>query len=386
MQSRSGLLFTNRLSVFGLLCASGLVAQDSLLDSRNAVKINIPQDAPVNFVSLTMGPSRATARGAALLLDLHMSLDLRNASPNRVRGVVLRVFAQEAAAGGKASVAVPSLNIGPNDTFPVRIDLQLMRPTQVAAGPLVEVDLDGVLFQDFSFYGPDRLNSHRLLTVWETEAQRDRQHFKRVLAQSGAEGLRQEILSSLARQADQPQLDVRVIRRRTVSAAALAPDRMAQFAFVRFPDAPVEPLEGWAEISGGEARAPRIQVQNRSDQTVKYVEMAWLVTDPRGRQYMAASLPASDADLYLPPGKMAQLVQDTELRFSRRGEPVTIEKMTGFVSQVQFASGKVWVPNRQNLENAALLGVLAPSAEEQRLSALYLKRGLTALTEELKRF
>ena len=60
--------------------------------------------------------------------------------------------------------------------------------------------------------------------------------------------------------------------------------------------------------------------------------------------------------------------------------------MTGFVSQVQFASGKVWVPNRQNLENAALLGVLAPSAEEQRLSALYLKRGLPALTEELKRF
>ena len=31
-----------------------------------------------------------------------------------------------------------------------------MRPAQAAAGPLVEVNLDGVLFQDLSFYGPDR--------------------------------------------------------------------------------------------------------------------------------------------------------------------------------------------------------------------------------------
>ena len=240
----------NRLAVVGLLGAASLLAQDNPLDSRNAVKINFPQDSPVNFVLATMGESRATARGAALLLDLHMSLELRNSSPNRIHGVALRVVAQEVAAGGKASVAIPSLNIGPGDAFPVRIDLQLMRPTQVAGGPLVQVDLDGVLFQDLTFFGPDRLNSRRLLTVWALEAQRDREHFKRVLAQSGPDGLRQEMLASLTRQADQPQLDVRVIRRRTVSTAALAPERTAQFAFVKFPDSPVEPLEGWAEISG----------------------------------------------------------------------------------------------------------------------------------------
>jgi hypothetical protein len=380
--------FQLRRLALSFLSASALLAQNSPLDSRDAVKVNIPSDSPVNFVSMTMGESHATARGAALLLDLHMTLELRNASPSRIHGVVLRVVSQEVAAGGKASVAVPSLNIRPGDAFPVRIDLQLIRPTQVAAtGPIVQVDLDGVLFQDFSFYGQDKLNSKRLLTVWETEAQRDREYFKRVLAKSGSDGLQKEVLASLTRQADQPQLDVRVIRRRAVSAAAVpAPERTAEFAFVKFKNAPVEPLDGSAEISGGEARAPRIQVQNRSAQTVKYVEMAWLVSDSRGQQYMAASLPASDSELYLPPGKTARLVQDTELRFTRRNQPVTIDKMTGFISQVEFADGKVWVPNRQNLENAALLNIVAPSAEEQRLTDLYRRKGLTALIEDLKKF
>ncbi len=384
MRSRSRF----RLAVLGLLSAAGVLAQDAPLDSRNAVKVNLPADAPVNFVSMTMGESRATARGAALLLDLHMTLELRNTSSNRIHGVVLRVVSQEIAAGGKASVAVPSLNIKPGDAFPVRIDLQLIRPNQAApaGGPLVTVDLDGVLFQDFSFYGRNLLNSQRMLTVWETEAQRDREHFKRILAQSGTKGLRDAVLASLARQAEQPQLDVRVIRRRAVSAAAVAPEHTAQFAFVKFPDSPVEPVDGSAEISGGEARAPRVQVQNRSSQTVRYVEMAWMVSDPSGRQYMAASLPASDAELYLPPGKTARLLQDTELRFSRGGVPLTIQKMTGFVSQVEFADGKVWVPNRQNLESAALLNIVAPSAEEQRLTDLYRRKGLDALIEELKKF
>ena len=89
--------------------------------------------------------------------------------------------------GGKGSVSIPSLNMGPGESFPVRIDMQLMRPTQVAGGPLVEVNLDGVLFEDLSFSGPDRLNSCRTMTAWEMEAQRDREHFKRVLAQGGPE-------------------------------------------------------------------------------------------------------------------------------------------------------------------------------------------------------
>jgi hypothetical protein len=381
--SRSSL---RRVSLLGLIGALCLLAQEVPLDSPNAVKFNLKADAPVALLSASMGESRATPRGAALVLDLHMALSLRNTTASRIRGVVLRVVSQEVAVGGKASVSVPSLNVGPGEAFPIRIDLQLMRPTQVAGGPLVEVDLDGVLFQDFSFYGPDRLNSQRALTAWEMEAQRDREHFKRVLAQNGPEGLRQEMLSSLARQAERPQLDVRLVRRRAVSGVAVSSEHTAQFAFLKFLDSPVEPLEGWAELAGNEAHAPRIEVRNNSGKTVKYVELAWLVSDQKGQQYVAASLPASQPGLYLPPGKTARVLQDSELHFTRNGEPVNIRQMAGFVSQVEFSDGKVWVPNRQSLESAALLHVLAPSAEEQRLSDLYRKKGLQALQDELKKF
>lgn len=378
----------NRFGRIAVCAASAtlLLAQDTPLDSQSAVKINVPDNSPVSLVSLSMGESRAMARGAALVLDLHMALTLRNGTGNRIHGVALRVVSQEVTVGGKASVSVPSLNVGPGDAFPVRIDLQLMRPNQIRTGPLVQVDLDGVLFQDLSFYGPDLLNSKRSMTAWEMEAQRDREHFKRVLAQFGAQGLQQEMLGSLARQDQRPTLDVRLVRRHTVSGAAMAPEHTAQFAFLKFPDAPVEPVDGWADLSGNEAHSPRIQVRNLSSKTVRYVELAWLVSDQRGQQYVAASLPASDPDLYLPPGRTARVLQDTELHFSRNGEPVNVRKMTGFVSQVEFADGKMWVPNRQNLENAALLTVLAPSPEEQRLSDLYRKKGLQALVEELKKF
>ena len=46
------------------------------------------------------------------------------------------------------------------------------------------------------------------------------------------------------------------------------PERMAQFAFLKFPDSPVDPLGGWVEISGNEARAPNIEVLNRSGRAV----------------------------------------------------------------------------------------------------------------------
>ena len=377
---------STRLAAIGILGAAALLGQETALDPHSSIKINLPADSPVSLLSANLGESRATARGAAMVLDLHMGLTLRNASGNRVRGVTLRVVTQEVTLGGKASVAVPSLNVGPGEAFPIRIDLQLMRPTQAANGPLVQVDLDGVLFQDLTFYGPNRLNSRRSLTAWELEAQRDRQYFKSVLAAAGPQGLQREILESLSRQAERPRLDVRVSRGRAVSAAAVAPERTAQFAFLKFPDSPVDPVEGWAQLSGSEASAPRIEVRNKGAKPVRYVELGWIVEDQQGRQFLAASLPASDPELNLLPGHTGRVLQDTALRFSRNGEPVAVKSMAGFVSQVEFADGKVWVPNRQNLQNAMLLKVLAPSAEEQRLSDLYRKKGINALVEELKKF
>lgn len=380
------------LAIIACVISGALCAQETPLDPHRSIKINLPSDSPLSLLTADMGESRASARGGAIVLDLHLAIRLRNSSYRRVRGVTFLVLAQEVTPGGKASVTVPSLDVRPGDAFPMRIDLRLLRPLQASAGPLVEVSLDGVLFHDLSFYGPNRLNSRRSMTVWETEAQRDRTHFRSVLAALGPEGLRREMLDSLARQASRPRLDVQVARNgRSVSSAASSvnsgPEHLAEFAFLKFPDAPVQPVDGWAEIAGNEARAPRIHVVNRSSRPVRYVEIGWIVRDRQGREFLAASVPASDRDMLLPPGRTGRVLQDTALRFSQpAGEPLIIDGMTGFVSQVEYDNGTVWIPNRASLQNALLLRLLAPSPEEQRLTDLYRKKGLPALIEELKTF
>jgi hypothetical protein len=164
------------------------------------------------------------------------------------------------------------------------------------------------------------------------------------------------------------------------------PEHTEEFAFLKFPDSPVEPVKGSAVISGNEARAPRVEVLNRSTKPVKYVEMGWIVSDATGRQYMAGSLPSADKDVMLAPSKRGELLQETTLSFSAKGKPVTVQRMMGFVSQVEFADGKVWVPNRENLDNTVLLKVLPPSPEEQRLTDIYRKQGPDALIAELNKF
>jgi hypothetical protein len=375
------------LVLVAFLSAASLLAQEIPLPS-GSIKINLPEGSPLLIAGAVTDQSRATARGAAMVIDLDLLLQLRNVSGRQIHGVTLRVVAQEVTVGGYGSVAYPSLHVGPGETFPARIAMQLVRPTQAVSASLVEVNLDGVLFQDLSFVGPDRLNSRRTMTAREMEAQRDRDYFKRVLAQAGPAGLKTAMLESLTRQAERPRLDVRVIRGgpAVTSAANPARERAEEFAFLKFPDSPVAPVDGYAQIAGNEARAPRINVRNDSKQVVKYVEIGWLVRDASGRQYMAASIPAADPGLLMRPGGTAQVLQDAALDFSKDGRPVNVQSMTGFVSQVQFADGKMWVPDRAGLEKEYLLGLLPPSNEEQRLSDLYRKKGINALMEELKRY
>ena len=384
MRSRAA----ERLAVLGTLAAVVVFGQDVPLPG-GSIKFALPEDSPVASLGWSTGESRATARGAAMVLDLHLTVPLRNISNKRIRGITLRVVSQDVTLGGQASVSMTSLNVGPGEVVPVRIDRPLIRPTQVAGGALVEIYLDGVLFQDLSFYGPDRLNSRRIMTAWEMEAQRDRDYFKRILAASGRAGLQREMVESLSRQGavQQQQLEVRLLRAPAVaSSAAAQSEHTEKFAFLQFPDSPVQPTDGFAIVSGNEARAPRIEVRNRSGKPVKHVELGWLVRDPSGQEYMAASLPSSQPDLFLPAGKTAKVEQDTALRFSRNGRPLNIQSMTGFISQVEFADGKVWVPNRQNLDQDLLRKTLPPSAEEQRLTDLYRRKGEDALIEELKKY
>lgn len=339
-------------------------------------RIDLQPDAPLSMLSADWGDSSAIPRGGAFFVDIRAALSFRNVSQRRVRGVTLAVLSQEVTPGGKGSVSVPSLDIAPGETFPVNINLHLLRPIGNAE-PSVQVRLDGVLFDDLTFYGPDKLNSRRTMTVWELEARRDRQYFKHLLETAGNKGLQDAMIESLARQSDPPPGGVQVIRGRATN---IDPEREVSFAFLHFPDAPVDAMSGMAKIAGNEAHAPHIQVKNRSDRPIRYLEIGWIVKDQQGSEFLAASMPA---DVNLAPGRSGQVVEDAALKFMSH---TSIQGMTGFVSSVGFSDGSYWIPDRSTLADPHLRRVVAPSPEEQRLAQLYQKRGLARLVEELKKF
>jgi len=364
-----------------VLLASALFAQ-SELDVARSLKVEFPTDAPIAFASHDLGDSRATPRGGAVVVDLHSSLMLRNVGTQRIRSITLLIVAQEVTPGGKASVSVPSLDIATGDTFSVRLDLRLLRPSGAGnAGPLVKVTLDGVLFDSLGFYGPNRLDSRRVMTVWELEARRDRKFFAAALANGGIENLRQAVVTAQTRIDSRPRLDVQVARGRVT---AYDPSRSVQFAFVKFPDSPIESIRGSAAVTATEIHAPRLELRNTSSKPVRHVEMGWILADSTGKEVFASSVPAK---VNLAPGQSGQALDDTFLKVARpEGRPLNVTSMKGFVSSVEFADHTVWIPTRQDLSRGNLDSLAAPSAEEERLLGLYRKKGINALVVELKKF
>src|SRR5258708_1815154 len=196
----------SKFAIVSVLSGALSFAQDAGVDLRGGFKINFAKNSPLTLVSADLGESKASARGGLMVLDLHTSLRLRNSGGRHVRGVTLLVLAQEVTPGGKGSVAVPALDVAPGDDFPIRIDLRMLRPISNAPGPLVQVLLDGVLFDDLSFFGDNKLNSKRNLTIWELEARRDRKHFQQVLESRGSDGLQREMATTIARHTDRPRV------------------------------------------------------------------------------------------------------------------------------------------------------------------------------------
>jgi hypothetical protein len=157
-----------------------------------------------------------------------------------------------------------------------------------------------------------------------------------------------------------------------------------QFAFLRFPDSPIEPSDGVAQVAGNEAREPRMDVRNRSDRPIRYLEIGWILQDQRGHDFLAGSVPAR---VTLAPGQKSQVHQDAAIKFpDRPGQVVSISGMTGFVNNVEFSDGDVWIPSRAEIQGAGLESILGPSPEEQRLLQIYRKKGLQALIAELKKY
>ncbi|MCS7023869.1 MAG: hypothetical protein NZV14_03630 [Bryobacteraceae bacterium] len=350
------------------------------LDSRSSMNISLPEDAPIAVVAADWGGSSATPRGSAMLLDLRTSLTLRNVGAKRIRGVTLLVQAQEVAPGGKASVSVPSLDVGPGEAFPIKLDLRLLRPQPNTDGPLVEITLDGVLFDDLSFYGANRLNSRRSMTQWELEARRDRRYLKQLYETAGAETLQQHLKDVQARLSERMKVDVQVARGRTTNQE---PRRSLSFAFLQMADEPVR-ASGSALVAPGEAHAPQLVLENISNRPIRYLEVGWIFANDQGEEIYAGTLPA---EVNLGPRESTRVRQEASLKLTQRnGKPVSIAGLSAFLSHVEFADGTVWIPQRAVLEESRLRKVLNPSPEEQRLAELYRRKGLQAVIDELRKF
>ena len=354
-------------------------------DTARWLSVDFPRDSPVLPVSFSLGPTTARPRGAAMALDLHASVLLRNTGNKPLSGLTLRVEAQDLTPSGKGSVTLPSLDVQPGAVFPVRIDMELLRPFTVAKSDraMVQVSLDCALFDDLSAYGPDKLNSRRALTLYELQARRDRRYLVRLLEEGKWAELREELNFGL-QDFNPQQLGLELLRDAQTSAKREQP---VSVGAVSFPSAPVQPLSGAAHLSGNEVRAPQIEVKNTSQKIVRSIDMGWIIRDNRGRDFVAGSVPAV---MQLGPVQTGTMTEPATLRFSHpTGQPMVIDALMAFVNDVEFADGKLWIPSRADIMQATsdplLRRALAASPEQQRLAEVYRRKGVSGLAEELKK-
>ena len=115
-RSKTSSLVTIRFGLAASLAAGMAFAQPA--PPSGAFRVDLPADAPVALVSADWGQSQVAPRGGALQVDLRSALLLKNTTQRRIRGVSMLVLAQEVAAGGKASVTVPALDVAPGEAFP----------------------------------------------------------------------------------------------------------------------------------------------------------------------------------------------------------------------------------------------------------------------------
>jgi hypothetical protein len=354
-------------------------------DSARWLNVEFAPDSPVLPVSFSLGPTTVRPRGVSMVLDLHASVLLRNTGSKPLSGLTLRVEAQDLTPSGKGSVTVPSLDVQPGEVFPVRIDMELLRPFTLAKTDraMVQVSLDCALFNDLSAYGPDKLNSRRALMVYELEARRDRRYLVRLLEEGKWAELREELNFGM-QDFNPQQLGLELLRDARTNARREQP---VSVGAVSFPSAPVQPLSGAAHVAGNEVRAPQIQVKNTSQKMVRSIEMGWIIRDERGRDFVAASVPAV---MQLSPVQTGTMTQPATLRFSHpTGQPMVIGALMAFVNDVEFADGKLWIPSRADIVQATtdplLRRALAASPEQQRLADVYRRKGVSGLAEELKK-
>ncbi len=367
--------------LFGIVV---LVARVSAQDNGGWLDWQFPKDSPV-LMRDHKGFTNVTMRGSSMVVDLHETLILINVGKKPICGLTLRVEAQDITPWGKGSVIKPSLFVLPGEEFPVKVDMQLLRPIAAAKSEsaMVQVSLDCALFSDLKAYGPDKLNSRGTLMVYEMQARRDRQFLGRLLDSGRIPELREELNFGMQDQIPR-QLGLEFLRGPRVPAVR---EQALPVNPVNFPKAPVQPLSGAAQVAGNEVRAPRVDVRNVSKLHVTSVAMGWIVRDDHGTDFVAGALTSRSP---IGPVQTSSISESGTLRFSlSTGQPMVIDRLMTFVNDVEFADGSVWIPSRDDIDAATddhmLRRELATSPEEQRLASIYRREGTEGLKKELKR-
>ena len=212
------------------------------------------------LVGMISNESRATARGAALVLDLHMALTFRNASASRIHGVMLRVVSQEVTLGGKGSVtyseheyragrSVPGAHrhaIGAAHADGGRTAGRGGPGWSAVSGPLVLRAGSPALAAL-----PDGLRSGSAARprIPQARAGTGRQGG---LAAGDFPDRRAPASRAAEREGGAP--------RAAVTSAALPPEHPEKFALVEFPDSPVEAVAGLG--AGGGQRSARAEYRS----------------------------------------------------------------------------------------------------------------------------
>ncbi len=375
------------LALAALAAPSAAQVPSPWADPADAFAFQAAAETGLELVERDFSRTVISVRGPAAVVELRCRLTLANRGSRTVRGVTLAVRSAPGLPGGKALVTAPSLSAAPGDLVSVDVSLRLVRPLPSAGEPLAEIAVDGALYADLSFRGPDAMASRRRLTLLELEARRDRERMSATLAAEGPEALRAQVLAVLERQAADSGLEVRLAGGdgRTVSPALQASMRPLELAFVDLEGAPLEVFGGSSRVAGSAAASPALEVRNRSGQAIRDFEIGWLVRDAAGRRYAAGAVPSSGRPL--PPGGVGGVAEQRVFELSlRSGESFEIAGVSGYVRRVELADGAVWTPTREALEEAALLDVEPISSEESRLAAIYRGQGLQGLLNELARF
>ncbi|MDA1314859.1 MAG: hypothetical protein O2968_16115 [Acidobacteria bacterium] len=360
-------------------------------EPERAVRIGIASDVPLSLIAKDLSKTSIEVLGAVMVIDLNCGLEVRNDSARFLRGVAVGVVTDEHAPGGKASVAIPSLNVPPDGTTQFDIVLKLVRPFPPNSSHAVNLDLDGALFTNLTFRGPDQFDSRRKLLVWELEAERDRRYFKSLLAVGGPEQLEKAMRASVQRQRQRPRLQatleqqLRKLLTPTLPSAETA--RRLQLSQHDLRGSPIEIVSGSAFVAGTRVSSPEMRVKNRSQKPVRYYELGWLVRDGEGTNYAAGLMPAPKGQSRLAPGAEASARSERQFVFGRAGaDSFVISGMSGYVRNVEFEDGTVWIPPRSELDVSPFENAAAVSVEEERLSRLFGSRGVSALITELATF